>query len=108
MTNDNLFIDILPMTTLSIVLATSRASLVSSDNFPSQVSSMIRKIITKKDQRKNAQNSNIKCVILTLSIYHLMLVYSFIAILCILPLIFFCDNFSYHATRLRWKIIARN
>ena len=29
-----------------------------------------------------------------------------IPILCIFPFIFFCDNFSYDATRLRWKIIA--
>ena len=43
---------------MSISLATPRACLVSSDNFPPQASSMIWKIFTKKDQRKNAQNSD--------------------------------------------------
>ena len=40
---------------MSISLATPPAYFVSSDNFPTRASSMI---ITKKDQRKNAQNSN--------------------------------------------------
>ena len=44
---------------MSISLATPRACLVSSDNFPSQASSMIWKIITRKDQRKNAQKKSI-------------------------------------------------
>ena len=43
---------------MSISLAKPHACLLSSDNFPSQASSMILKIITKKDQRKNAQNSD--------------------------------------------------
>ena len=46
------------MTTLSISLAMPRAALVSSDNFLSQASSMIWKVITKKNQRKNAQKSD--------------------------------------------------
>ena len=36
-----------------------------------------------------------------LYIFHFFTVNTIIAILCIFPLIFFCDNFSYHATHLR-------
>ena len=46
---------------MSISLATPRASLVSSDNFPSQASSMIWKIITKKKFKGKMNEIAIVC-----------------------------------------------
>ena len=68
MTNDNLFIFILPMKTLSILLATSHACLVSSNNFPSQASSMIWKISQKQIKGK-MQKKAIMSIIVSLSFF---------------------------------------
>lgn len=57
-TIDNLFIVILPITLLVFTLTMARAPLVSDDSFVSQASSVIWKIITRKDHRKNTQNSD--------------------------------------------------
>ena len=52
MTNDNLFIAILPMMNLSISLAMPRASLVSSNNFPSQATTWYEKLSQNKIKGK--------------------------------------------------------